>query len=851
MKTARKKTPILLAALLLPMALMAAAFALCGVAPFGGKSLGVLDMSDQYLAFLASLRDILTGRASALYLPSLALGGDMVGVAAYYLMSPLNLLACLFSKQDLLMGVGLLYILRVGLCGLAMAYYAGSRHGWGPRAVLVGLAYGCMGFMTAYSINYLWQDCVALLPLIALGISRVTEGRGHWLYTVCLAGALAMNFYMGYILCLFSVLFFLFELVTGPGGRRGRAVAVFALSSLAAGALAAAVLVPTIFVLMGGKAGLAQLSMAANFPLPEMFAKLFPGAFNYDQFTPAGRPNIFCGSVTLALAALYFANGRVPRSRRIGTGLLLGLLGLSFWISGLDLVWHGLNVPSWYNHRYSYLFSFLLIAAADQELALVREGTRPRHLLLPVAVTGLAAALAFVGRSYDFVAWPAGAWTVAVAALVSGGLWLMLRSAGVGRRMAAVLCAGLLAVHMADLGANAKISLDALTPFAYGTADWTRYVTEKSAAFALADTGGEYARVESPERLGNDRSEPMLFGYDGLSHFGSTIPVKNLELFQRAGIPRYKEIFGLYGPDVTAGADTLLGVRYLVASDLEKPYAPVAAAGSWTVYENENALPIGWTADEALAGEVTGQDCFAWLQAVYAAAAPEVDRAVYTAADMSGPATDGFRAEADGRYVLDGGTSGTLTYTVTPRADGPLYAQLDIPDYPGALVRVNGKFLAYYASGEANGSLYLGAFAAGETVSVEVRAATDIRVDHAAFATEDGEALAAYSAALRAGGCPLEKLSGHHLTGSFTTGEGDSLLVLTIPWDEGWTVLLDGERAETVQVLDCFTALAVTPGTHTLEMRYMPAGLIPGLCVSGGALLVCVAAWLWERRKRG
>ena len=222
MKVARKKTPVLLLSLLLPMGVMTAAFALCGVAPFGSRSLGVLDMSDQYLAFLASLRDVLGGQASPLYLPSLALGGDMIGVAAYYLMSPLNLLTCLFSKQDLLTGVGLLYILRVGLCGLTMAVYAGSRHGWGPRVVLAGLAYGLTGFMTAYSINYLWQDCIALLPLIALGIARITEDRGHWLYTVCLAGALAMNFYMGYILCLFSVLFFLFELITGPCGRRGR-----------------------------------------------------------------------------------------------------------------------------------------------------------------------------------------------------------------------------------------------------------------------------------------------------------------------------------------------------------------------------------------------------------------------------------------------------------------------------------------------------------------------------------------------------------------------------------------------------------------------------------------------------
>ncbi len=848
MKKTPKRSIILLAAALLPMGLMTAVFALCGLAPFGSRSLGVLDMSSQYLSFLGSLRDLVTGRASALYLPSMALGGSMAGLLAYYLISPLNLIVCLFPKESLLSAVSLLYILRSGLCGLAMAVYAGERHGWDRRVLLPALAYSFMGFLVAYSINYQWQDCVALQPLIALGIARLSEGRGWRLYAFALAGALALNFYTGYILCVFAVLFFLFELLTGPGSRPGRAVGVFALASLGAGAMAAAVLLPALLSLMGGKAGLdlSQLSLAVKFPLTSLFAKLLPGSFNYDELTPAGLPNVFCGAMPMALAALYFANGRVPRRRRLGTGLLLGALVLSFEISALDLVWHGMNVPAWYNYRYSFLLSFLLIAAGDRALALLREGTRPWQLLLPAGVAAAVSALALISPAKALVTPFAAVWTVAVTAALCGGLYVLLRP-GAGKRLTAGLGAAVLALHMGDLGLNAKLSLDQLTAASSDPAKWAAYVAEKSAALDLIDTGDALIRVESPEVFDQNRCEPMLFGYDGLSHYSSNLPQKNLAFLRRLGVPCYKGLFALYGPDVTAGADSLLALRYLVASRLNKPYEATAAAGTYTVYENPYALAVGWTADESVAEPIEAPDPFGCIQGLYNAAAPETDAAVYipAAAELT---LEGMTDAGGGRYALDGGMSGALTYAVAPAADGPLYGFLDVQDYPGLMVYVNGQFLAYYATGSTNGTLYLGDFAAGDTVSVRVQAAGDLTVNAAAFATEDAAALAAYQAALSDGACPLQKRSPAHFTGSFTAGEGDELLVLTIPYDRGWRVTLDGQAVRPLEVQDCLMALPVTAGTHELDMRYTPPGLIPGACVSAGALAICLFLALRKRR---
>ena len=848
MKKTSRKAHILLASFLLPACVMTAALALTGVAPFGSRSLGVQDMSFQYLAFLRYLRDVLTGRASALYLPSMAMGGGAAGLMAYYLMSPLDLVACLFPREGLLTAVTVMYVLRVGLCGLTMAVYCGGRRGWSRRVLIPAAGYALMAYMLANSFNYQWQDGVVLLPVIALGIARLAEGRGWGLYLLSLAAALAVNFYIGYMLCIFSVLWFLFELLTGQGSRPRQAVVRFALSSLAAGALAAAVLVPALLALRGGKAGfsLSDLSLAAKFPLRSLLAKFFPGAFSFDEINPSGLPNVFTGTVTAALAALYLANGSVPRRRRIGGAVLAGALVLSFWVSALDLVWHGMNVPNWYNCRYSFLVSFLLAAGADCELARLREGTRPVHLLLPIAAVALAAVMAFAGRSYGFVTWHAALIAGGAALLCCGGLYLLLRP-GVSRRTLAAAGTLVLLVHAGEMGYNALRSLDGLTVSSSDSAQWSAYVTEKAAAMAAADTGSAFVRVESPERFDTDRCEPMLFDYDGLSHYNSTVSQKNLDFLQRLGLTGYMA-YALYAGGVTAGADSLLGVGRLVTAATDKPYEPLSRSGQYTIYENPYALPVGWTADAAVAGALEAEDCFSFVQALYDAAAPEVGQKIYTPARVTDTVLEGL-TESEGRYSLTA-ASGSIGYTLTAMADGPMYAQLAIPDYPGVMVYVNDAFLVFTANANENGSLCLGSFAKGDTVSVRVQAFTDFSMDRAVFVTESADALAAYRDAIVPGGCALTKLSDSHFAGSFTTGQGDDLLVLTIPYDTAWRITLDGAPVQAQQVQDCLTAIPVSAGEHALDMRYVPTGLLPGCCISAAAAVSCLAVWLAQRKKK-
>jgi len=86
------------------------------------------------------------------------------------------------------------------------------------------------------------------------------------------------------------------------------------------------------------------------------------------------------------------------------------------------------------------------------------------------------------------------------------------------------------------------------------------------------------------------------------------------------------------------------------------------------------------------------------------------------------------------------------------------------------------------------------------------------------------------------------------LTGTVTAAESGTLF-LSIPYDEGWTITIDGQPAEGEKILEAFLSVPVEAGTHEISLIYMPGGLIPGVVISGASAAVLVLLWIVKRRR--
>ena len=101
-----------------------------------------------------------------------------------------------------------------------------------------------MGYSVAYAQNVLWLDAVILLPLACAGIDRLLAGKGAVGFALALATAIFTNFYMGYMLCVFSVLYFAAGLAA-RSPRPGRKAVFSAFGRFAAAGATAAALAKT------------------------------------------------------------------------------------------------------------------------------------------------------------------------------------------------------------------------------------------------------------------------------------------------------------------------------------------------------------------------------------------------------------------------------------------------------------------------------------------------------------------------------------------------------------------------------------------------------------------------------
>ena len=94
-----------------------------------------------------------------------------------------------------------------------------------------------------------------------------------------------------------------------------------------------------------------------------------------------------------------------------------------------------------------------------------------------------------------------------------------------------------------------------------------------------------------------------------------------------------------------------------------------------------------------------------------------------------------------------------------------------------------------------------------------------------------------------------EKNTDSHLNGSITVTDAQKIM-FTIPYDEGWTLTVDGKETKLKKVLGAFMAADADPGEHTYEMTFMPSGLKTGTLAAGASLLLIVCYILLDSRRR-
>lgn len=241
----------------------------------------------------------------------------------------------------------------------------------------------CAPFAVVQAHNTMWIDELIFLPLVVLGIERLIKKKDFVLYTVSLTLCTMSNFYIGYMVCIFTFFYFFYYYFAKSGGGENnplgekrhflRSLLRMIIFSVIALEIAMVVLYPAYISLTFGKTGFSDPSyeLKQKFDFLDFIAKLFPAS--YDTVRPEGLPFVYCGTLTLIMLPMFFLSKKISAREKIGGGALIALFIFSFMGSTFDLVWHGFQAPNWLNYRYSFMLVFVMIVFAYRAISEIRS----------------------------------------------------------------------------------------------------------------------------------------------------------------------------------------------------------------------------------------------------------------------------------------------------------------------------------------------------------------------------------------------------------------------------------------------------------------------------------------------
>jgi uncharacterized membrane protein YfhO len=92
---------------------------------------------------------------------------------------------------------------------------------------------------------------------------------------------------------------------------------------------------------------------------------------------------------------------------------------------------------------------------------------------------------------------------------------------------------------------------------------------------------------------------------------------------------------------------------------------------------------------------------------------------------------------------------------------------------------------------------------------------------------------------LRENTLQIRKYSNDYIIGDITLDK-NKLLFLSIPYDKGWHVRVDGKAANIEKVNIGFMGLFLNKGFHTVELQYNPPFLMAGMAVTLLSLIILI-----------
>ncbi|MCD8370002.1 MAG: YfhO family protein [Clostridiales bacterium] len=815
------------------------------VFPFGTKSVLVWDMEFQYKDFYSYLWEVLHGNANLQYSFSKSLGGPMVGLVAYYISSIFNIGLLFVEKNQVAGYIAWLTVFKISLSGLTCSYFLKKCFDFEKKEFFVlcaSTSYALMEYNVCYCRNLMWLDGVIFLPLVCLGVHHIIKGQNGTLLYVSVVLTIICNWYTGYMVCLMSGFFFLFdllvlELISLKEIKRGCIIIVRYVWYMLLGVMTSAVvLLPALMSLMGGRA---SFRFQTHWQNMTVLQALHGFALDAD-YSKATAAILYCGGLLLILVIYGLINWHISIRKKIGYIGLLALLVASFVYKDVELLWTAFVMSTSFNYRFAFVDGFILVIIAA-DIFETLEKKRERFIIWPMVV-----AILFIFVLLKDVRY------ICLVGLYGVFLILYFKFAKV--KTVSFCALGLLL--SLELFYNAELMFG---DYHADENSYEEYVDNMSALLSEIKTKDtdlyrfeknySYLYISSIWDSAIATGEALAFNYMGLEHYSSAYDTTVDQFLGNMGYSDYPLHYVMpletYWNSSILPIDSLLGLRYILSDVQPYGYEKVSVEHKlpegYQLYKNQSALPLAFCISE---NDISGryrEDPFDNHNSVYSV--------------LMGKEVQLYK-EVDQESV-DTGDKMTESYDLHMNQDGPLYLFVDGYRVHSDLYTkncelfVNGKKMQDTCQRFLINVVYAGYYQQGEVVNVTIQHKTEQKSHYLSARQLDTDAFDECIEWLRSNNYVSKlDMSGGKVSATYSSPESSRVL-FTIPYDTGWTIKIDGKKADYHRFANALIMLNVDSGEHLIEMEYTVHGSRAGLILSLTGILGFAGCCLWRRKRKG
>lgn len=837
-----KKYSLYIGNFLFAFLILSAILFIGGFAPFGNKSLAIMDASIQYLDFFAYWKDVLLGQNSATFTFSNLLGSGNWSQITYYLLSPFNLLVVFFSKENLNTFFNLVVVLKLSVAAMTSTIFLNVRTKYSLKKwllTLLALSYALMQYNIAQSSNIMWLDGVYLLPLSLLGVYLVTQQRSRGLYLLALSigFGLIVNWYVGAINCLFSFGWLILEICLAENitlKKTGWSILSYAWAMIIGIMISAVTFLPTVSSMgQQSRSGLDWSLMTNTFR--GNILSVIP-SYTLGATSSPTNVSLFCGSlVLLGAVSLFFSSGFKTKEKLVlGIFLIISLL-MYYW-QPLFMLFSLLKDATSYWYRYSYVGSMFLVFMAS--LFFEKWSNEPQNNIVPL----LKATVSIAGIS--LVAWY---FLLKVSEIrwVQSGIFLGM--------IVFILCL-VSALHLQRYKKYVVVSLCLLvgSELSYNTyllimnmfsevKVYQNYVKQQDRQItALKKYDAGYYRISQTKVKGEEDNinitanynEAYGFNYWSIASYISSPSGTQLKLLSDLGYRTEGDRISIVNTSILP-TDSFLGVKYILSpypiKGLEK--ITLQKANEKDVYKNPYALPLGFIVHD-IAERSNGLNVFDYENEVYAQAAA-IPTKIFKPLAYEKVATKGGM-----RYKFKIPTGNYSVYGSLPwkwSVDG---TKLDL----------NGKMQQVYSTWLSPSVFYVPT-TDEDSGYIELQTNDQNAFNELQLYLLDLDQLAKVTNELKEQSVDV-KLNVENGKANFTVDnkQNKRYLQTTIPYESGWVVKLNGKEIMPKLLDNTLMALPLEKGKNNITMEYHVVHLKLGALLTLVGIILLSGTWYLTKK---